>query len=73
MREVQATGFLEQEGITCVSSCQLSVQAGGLFERESSYVSNKVVLGDKWGNLTLLDAGRKIVLDKKAIFEGRRI
>jgi hypothetical protein len=31
------------------------------------------MIGDKMGTLHLLDASRKIVLDKKTIFEGQRI
>jgi hypothetical protein len=32
-------------------------------------VSNKVLIGDKYGNVQLFDGGRKLMLDKKALFE----
>ena len=38
-------------------------------------MSAKVILGDKFGNIHLLDASRKSILDKKEIlkYKGRRI
>lgn len=42
-------------------------------EKEASQsVSNKVLLGDKFGCVQLFDAQRKIMLDKKQLFESPR-
>ena len=70
---MQATGFVDaSDGITCISQVKACViGAGGKIDKEASQsVSNKVVIGDKFGNIQLFDAGRKLMLDKKALFEG---
>ncbi len=33
---------------------------------------NKVLIGDKFGDVHLFDAGRKLILDRKNLFEGGR-
>jgi len=69
---VQATGFVESsDGVTCIAQVKpVVVGAGGKIDKEaSSSVSNKVLIGDKFGQVQLFDAGRKLMLDKKALFE----
>ena len=47
------------------------IGAGGKIEKEAgATVNNKVLLGDKFGQVSLFDAGRKLILDKKGVFEG---
>jgi hypothetical protein len=47
----------------------MPVGGGGILDKEGySYISNKVLIGDKWGNITLFDSNRKMVLDKKALW-----
>lgn len=47
----------------------MTVGPGGLLEKEGySHVANKVLLGDKFGQLILFDSGRKMVLDKKQLW-----
>eukprot|EP00347_Sterkiella_histriomuscorum_P023831 403333237 len=69
LREVQATGFLDQEGITFLTQSAMTVGPGGVLEKEGySFISNKVLVGDKFGNLILFDASRKLILDKKQLW-----
>ena len=73
LKEVQATGFVDaSDGITCISQVRACViGSGGKIEKEASQsVSNKLVIGDKFGQIQLFDAGRKLMLDKKPLFEG---
>lgn len=75
LRELQATGFVEgSDGITTMAQVKpLVVGAGGKIEKEaSSMVSNKVLIGDKFGSVSLFDASRKIMLDKKQLYETPR-
>ena len=69
IKEVQATGRIEIEGVTCIAKTDQVVLAGGLNEKTnspgsvnyvpSSNLLNKVVLGDKFGNIHLMDVSRK--------------
>jgi hypothetical protein len=73
LKEVQATGFVEQsDGVTCISQIKACVIGpGGKIDKEASAaVANKVIIGDKYGQVQLFDAGRKLMLDKKSLFEG---
>ena len=58
-----------------MSQCQVATGAGGIIDKEANnWISNKVILGDKFGYIHLFDAQRKLMLDKKQMFEnGRRI
>lgn len=75
LREVQATGFMEIEGISTINQVNPSTKAGGILDKEGQHqILNKTIIGDKFGQLHLFDAGRKLILDKKLLFEsGRRI
>ena len=44
---------------------------GGKIDKEASQsgVANKVVIGNKFGLVELFDASRKLMLDKKALYE----
>lgn len=71
-----ATGFMELEGVTTITQTSIASGAGGLLDKEGYHsISNKVLIGDKFGNLHLFDVGRKLILDKKPLFEAspRRI
>ena len=81
MKEVTATGYMDLDGVTATGKIDQVILSGGLIEKSSSYtgihgqVQSKLILGDKYGNLHLLDISRKIVLDKMEIerYAGRRI
>lgn len=62
LKTVYATGFVDINGVTAVNSLH-----------SKSLQTSKFVLGDKMGVLHLMDTSRKIVLDKKNIFDGHRI
>ena len=61
LKEIFTTGTFEVDGI-CATTNVHTDTAG-----------SRVLLGDKFGNLMLLDAARKILLDKKEVFPGRRV
>ena len=61
LKEIYTTGTFEMDGV-CASERVLTDSGG-----------SKVLLGDKHGSLALLDANRKILLDKKDVFPGKRI
>jgi len=70
IKEVNATGFENIDGVTAIGCMSNVVLAGGVIEKssgENHSVQTKLVLGDKFGQLHLLDASRKLVLDKIAI------
>lgn len=73
---------MDLNGVTTMCRLQQVVLAGGLSEKQGSAqkelsqaVYSKSILGDKFGNIHLLDVSRKVVLDKKEMpkYEGRRI
>ncbi len=73
LKEVQATGFVDDlQGTTCIErQATPFVQSGRAPEKEgASQASNKVLVGDKHGQITLFDASRKLTLDRKQVFEG---
>jgi hypothetical protein len=73
LKEVAATGFIEAEGITCVHTVAPATCAGGLLEGQMGTKiissSNKVLFGDKFGQVSLLDVSRKLTQDRtKSLF-----
>ena len=61
---------MEQEGITTMACSSVAIGAGGVFDKEAhNHISNKVIMGDKFGNIHLFDASRKLMLDKLNLFE----
>lgn len=68
LKDISATGFIEAEGVTYVHAVSAATVAGGLLEGQSSgnviTSSNKVLFGDKHGQVQLLDVSRKLILDK---------
>lgn len=49
------------------------VAAGGKLDKEAGQtVANKVLLGDKFGQVQLFDASRKLMMDKKVLYEAPR-
>lgn len=85
VREVQATGSMDLNGVTTISRLEQVALAGGLSEKpqtgSSQYVDpmhntqNKSILGDKFGCIHLMDVSRKVVLDKMEFekYKSRRI
>ena len=87
VKEVQATGQVDLNGVTAMANISKTVLSGGLLEKVSassngafstttkSHVTSKVVIGDKFGTIHLLDVSRKLLLAKVDIekFHGRRI
>lgn len=75
MREIQATGFAEgNDGVTVMTQVKpIVVAAGGKLDKEAGQtVANKVLLGDKFGQVQLFDASRKLMMDKKVLYEAPR-
>lgn len=61
---------MDQEGVTTLTSASVAVGAGGTLDKEAhNHISNKVIIGDKFGNIHLFDASRKLMLDKRFLFE----
>jgi len=76
LKDVQATGFLELEGVTVVKTISKALAAGGIPESSDEQVPvlpSRTLLGDKFGAIHLLEVNRKLVLDKRVLFEGQRI
>ena len=85
IKEVQATGRLEIDGVTCMATLDRVTLAGGLSEKtnsagSASYVASssllsKMLIGDKMGHVHLMDVSRKQMFDKKELphYAGRRI
>lgn len=56
-----------------MNQTSVCIGPGGIMDKEShNNVSNKVLIGDKMGQLHLFDSSRKLMLDKKVIFENAR-
>ena len=75
LKELQATGFVEgSDGITTMLQIKpVVVGAAGKSDKEAANaISNKVLLGDKFGQVQLFDASRKLILDKKQLFDNSR-
>jgi hypothetical protein len=67
---VGPTGILEMDGVTCICQLTIATLGGGILDKENySSISNKVVLGDKFGVVSLFDSSRKLVLDKITLFD----
>jgi hypothetical protein len=65
-----ATGFMDLEGVTTITQTQIASGAGGMLDKEGyPSISNKVIIGDKFGAIHLFDVTRKLILDKKLLFE----
>ncbi len=66
LKDSWATGALEINGVTAIST-----------EANTHYLSagkfNRVILGDKFGGLHLVDCARKLELTKVEAFPGRRV
>ena len=80
IKEVFPTGYMELDGATAIGSMKQVVLAGGLIEKhdnmaQSAGVHSKLIVGDNSGCIHLVDASRKVVMNKKELpqFEGRRI
>ena len=67
---------MDIDGITAIGQMSQVVLAGGPVEKTGdasnsilyqSGVSQKLVLGDKFGQIHLLDVSRKLILEKLAI------
>ena len=74
---------MDIDGVTSIGQMNQVVLAGGPVEKTSDSntllnqgsVTQKLILGDKYGSIHILDVSRKLVLDKLAIphYDGRRI
>jgi len=81
VKEVNASGYMDLDGVTAISKMRQIVLAGGNIEKAQAADSNlagvqtKLLLGDKFGSIHLMDVSRKIILDKIDIarYKGRRI
>lgn len=58
------------DGVTCIRQLATGTTSGGKLDKENySLISNKVILGDKFGVVSLFDSSRKLVLDKLTLFD----
>lgn len=81
LKEVHATGFMDLNGVTAIGKMNQTVLGGGVvdkpqaLESTSHTIQSKLILGDKFGQVHLLDVSRKLILDKIQIerFKSRRI
>lgn len=81
LKEVSATGFHDLDAITCMTKMNQVILAGGVSEKADAPTLNldshlsKLLLGDNFGNVHLMDVSRKQVLDRISIplFKSRRI
>ena len=87
LREIYPSGTLDLEGVTCIagdpyhphsmisSSFAPKLPNGRPHTPTTSQHahSNKIAIGDKLGQVILVDIGRKIVLSRTQVFEGSRI
>jgi hypothetical protein len=75
VKEVNATGYMDLDGVTAIGRMNQVCCSGGTIEKQSATVQQKLVLGDKFGQIHLFDVSRKLVLDKMVLpkYEGRRI
>ena len=76
VKEAQATGLLELDRTTVMENIGCLVGPGGTIPKEEQQsVANKILTGDNFGEVQLVDISRKLVLDRIKItgFEKRRI
>lgn len=84
IKEVQATGYMNINGVTAIGKMSQVALAGGLVEKSpknggpSNYnggVQQKMIVGDKFGAVHLIDVSRKMIMDKIEIagYKSRRI
>jgi hypothetical protein len=81
IKVAMATGSMDINGITTTHTIQTVLKSGGLSEkpseapggRNSTY--SRLILGDKFGSIHLVDSQRKLVTSKKELefYKGRRI
>jgi len=72
---------MDLNGVTAISKMNQVTLGGGIIEKETSTdinapkIHSKVLLGDKFGQIHLLDVSRKLILDKLQIqsLSGRKI
>jgi hypothetical protein len=67
---------MELDQATVLERVSVALGAGGIINKEEQFgVTSKIVAGDNFGQITVLDVHRKIVMDKLKLpgFEGRRI
>ena len=76
IKEAAPTGSLDLDGTTCMVNIGSLVGPGGVFSKEDQHtVSHKILTGDNFGEVQLIDTSRKLVLDRFKVpgFDGRRI
>lgn len=76
IKESPATGHIEMDQTTVLHQVTVAVGPGGLIEKgEQSNTTSKVIAGDNFGQLSLVDTQRKLVIDRFKIpaLQGRRI
>ena len=64
IKEVSATGFMDIDGVTATAKMNQIVAAGGNTVETDLYVHSKMLLGDNYGAVHLMDVSRKLTLDK---------
>jgi len=68
---------MDLDGVTAIGKINQVCLAGGVIEKlnQQTGVHQKLIFGDKFGSVHLMDISRKLILDKKALpkYEGRRI
>lgn len=66
---------MDLDGVTAIGKMTQVCMSGGMIEKSSTGVQQKLILGDKFGAVHLFDVSRKLVLDKMALprYKSRRI
>ena len=66
---------MDLDGVTAIGKIDQVCMSGGIIEKSSVGVQQKLILGDKFGAIHLFDVSRKLALDKIALprYTGRRI
>ena len=66
---------MDLDGVTAIGKIDQVCMSGGIIEKSSVGVQQKLILGDKFGAIHLFDVSRKLALDKIVLprYTGRRI
>ena len=66
---------MDLDGVTAIGKMNQVCLSGGIIEKSSVGIQQKLILGDNFGSVHLFDVSRKLALDKLAIprHQGRRI
>ena len=65
---------MDIEGVSAMAQTSIPIGASGAIDKDGIHaIQNKIIIGDKFGSLHLLDVSRKLLLDKIDLYDKRRI